>query len=83
MFIDDNPNVIKDQNKHFPDRIYVLPDYNPNSYLEASNIYHVKTTVSDLKDEDFVKAAEEYKQKQAAKSASAVSPAEREKKTSI
>ena len=31
---------------------YILPDYKCN---------HVKTTVSDLKDEDFAKAADEYK----------------------
>jgi len=42
------------------DKIYVIPDYKYSRYIQAPNIYHVKTTVSDLKDEDFAKAAEEY-----------------------
>ena len=33
-------------------KIYIPPDYKCN---------HIKTTVSDLKDEDFAKAADEYK----------------------
>ena len=47
--------------ENFPNAVYVLPDYKCNEYLQAPNIYHVKQEVSDLKDEDFVKAAEEYK----------------------
>jgi hypothetical protein len=63
-----------------------LPEYYTNKYLQKPNIYHVKTflyELADLKDEDFVKAAEEYKAKKeqelATKSTSAVSSAERER----
>jgi hypothetical protein len=47
---------ITDKNK-----IYILPDYKHNHDTTESNIYHVKATVSDLKDEDFAKAADECK----------------------
>jgi len=46
------------------DKTYILPDYRCNRYVQAPNIYHIKSGIcNDLKDEDFVKAAEEYKQK--------------------
>jgi histidine triad (HIT) family protein len=61
IFIDDDDVWIKSVRKHFPDRTYVLLDYKFNRRTTGNNIYHVKTTVSDLKDEDFVKVAEEYK----------------------
>jgi hypothetical protein len=51
-----------------------VPDYKFAEYLQAPNIYHVKQEVSDLKDEDFIKAVEEYKQKQLAKSAAVAAP---------
>ena len=62
-----------------PSKVFVLPHYGDSHYkheekLDSKNIYYVKTTVSDLKDEDFAKAAEEYKQKQLAKSASVTAP---------
>ena len=40
-----------------------MPAYKTNEKIQEENIYHVKTTVSNLKDEDFTKAAEEYKEK--------------------
>lgn len=65
IFIDDNPAIIEESNKFFNDesKILVVPDYKSTEYLQAPNIYHVKQEVSDLKDEDFTKAAEEYKEK--------------------
>jgi hypothetical protein len=39
----------------------VFPDYKPLRKAEDSSIYYVKNTVSDLKDEDFIQAAQEYK----------------------
>lgn len=73
IFIDDSKREISDARKNFlhdnDNKIYVFPDYKCNSRIQFPNIYHIKTTISDLKDEDFAKAAEEYKQKQLAKSA--------------
>ena len=46
---------------------YAVPD--------CINVYLIKNTVSDLTDEDFTKAAQEYKQKQQAKTI----PVERER----
>ena len=66
IFIDDNYSLIASAKKNFgSEKIYVMPDYKCNRNTTGSNIYHIKTTVSDLKDEDFVKAAEEYKAKKA------------------
>jgi len=45
------------------DKIYVFPDYKCSRHIIGDNIYHIKTTVSNLTDEDFIKAAEEYQQK--------------------
>jgi hypothetical protein len=42
-----------------------MPNYKFARQFQAPNIYHVNQEVSDLKDEDFVKAAEEYKAKKA------------------
>ena len=69
IFIDDNPNIINESIKNIPnkEKIYILPNYKTNLHVQAPNIYHVKTTVSDLKDEDFVKAAQEYAIKQKTK----------------
>ena len=63
MLIDDNSYYIKQTNENFPQdgRIFVLPDYKYFHGLQNPNIYHVKTTVSDLKDEDFTKAAAKEK----------------------
>jgi len=79
--IDDHPVVI-DKTKKLLDsiedldrKIFVVPDYKCTKYLQSSNIYHVKQEVSDLKDEDFAQATEEYKQKQQAKTI----PVERER----
>ncbi|CAI2173491.1 2366_t:CDS:10 [Funneliformis geosporum] len=46
------------------DKIFVLPDYKYSRQTQAPNIYHVKTTVSDVKDSDFAIAALELKNKQ-------------------
>lgn len=44
--------------EHFgSEKIYVINDYKYSRDLQADNIYHVKTTVSDLKDSDFALAA--------------------------
>jgi len=68
IFIDDNHHVIEMTRKTFSDdKTYVTPDYKYSRGLQAPNIYHLKTTVSDLKDEDFVKAAQEYKARHAQK----------------
>ncbi|CAG8640392.1 10352_t:CDS:1 [Paraglomus brasilianum] len=62
IFIDDDEHkIISALNFFSPDKIYVLPDYKFSRHVQAPNIYHVKTTVSDLKTEDFEKAAQEYK----------------------
>ena len=63
IFVDDSTAAISGTRKkfHSEDKTYVFPDYAPTRKLKAPDIYHVKTTVSDLTDEDFVKAAEEYK----------------------
>ena len=64
IFIDDSTKIISKSLKYFSDdKIYVMPDYKCNRHITGSNVYHIKTTVSDLKDEDFIKAAEEYKTK--------------------
>jgi hypothetical protein len=64
LFIDDNYAIIESTLKKFTfDKTYVLPDYKFSRHLQDDNIYHVKVSVSDLKNEDFVKAAEEYKVK--------------------
>ncbi|CAG8664189.1 9821_t:CDS:2, partial [Paraglomus brasilianum] len=49
--------------KSQPEKVLVVPNYKSTEYLQGSNIYHVKQEVSDLKDEDFVKAAQKYKAK--------------------
>ncbi|CAJ0834751.1 2269_t:CDS:2 [Entrophospora sp. SA101] len=66
IFIDDNKNIVNESIKALadkPEKIYVLPDYKDCRSVQGPNVYHVKATVSDLKDEDFKKAAEEYKAK--------------------
>ncbi|CAJ0841666.1 16019_t:CDS:10 [Entrophospora sp. SA101] len=51
--------------EHFPDRTFVINDYKySRDEAIGDNIYHIKTTVSDLKDEDFAIAALELKTKQ-------------------
>jgi len=58
IFIDDDKSWIKSVRSHFgDDKIYVINDYKTNRDLQADNIYHVKTEVSDLKDQDFAIAA--------------------------
>jgi hypothetical protein len=46
--------------KDFPDKVYVMLDYKPSRHVQGKNIYRFKPTISDLKDEGFVKIAEEY-----------------------
>ena len=70
MYIDDNPSLVPsyspstlkyaNQIPNIKDKIFVLNDYKSNRKVTGPNIYHVKTTISDLKDEDFTKAAQEY-----------------------
>lgn len=71
IFIDDNPNIVNETIKNVPDpdknKICVLPDYKNCRGVKGDNVYHVKTTISDLKDEDFVKAAEEYRNRNSQK----------------
>ena len=66
IFIDDKKSIIEQTNKHINknDKIYILPNYNVNRKLQKPNIYHLETSVSDLKDEDFTKAVQEYKMNQ-------------------
>ena len=64
MLIDDNPIIISSTSEKFPDKIHVLPDYKCSSYIQKDNVYHFKTTVSDLKDQDFAIAALEMKTRQ-------------------
>jgi len=65
MFIDDDFGLIESVRSNFPaDKIYVLPDYKCNRHVQGKNVYHVKTSVSDLQDEDFAIAALEIQTKQ-------------------
>ena len=63
VYLDDSQTEIKRTREIFPNKVYVLPDYLCTRKTQGSNIHHVKTAISDIKDEDFVKAAEEYKAK--------------------
>ncbi|RUS15356.1 hypothetical protein BC937DRAFT_92553 [Endogone sp. FLAS-F59071] len=56
-----HPSVtVEETNKLLPDdRLYIVPAYKCTDYLQAPNIYHVETSATDLKNEDFVKAAAE------------------------
>ena len=56
--------IITESVKNISDKekIFVVLDYKHCRRVQEPNVYHIKTTVSDLKDEDFAKAAEEYKQ---------------------
>lgn len=65
LFIDDDKNKIKEAMENIADKskVYVLPDYLDCQSIQGENVYHVKTSVSEIKSEDFVKATEEYKQK--------------------
>lgn len=63
IFIDDSQNSVLETRKLLPNALFVMPDYKTNEKVKGSNIYHVKTTISDLKDEDFKKAIQEHKSK--------------------
>src|SRR4051794_25903579 len=64
IFIDDRGKQIAETAKYFSsDKIYVLPAYDNTKDIQGSQFYRVKTTISDLKNEDFTQAAEEYQQK--------------------
>ena len=70
IFIDDQSVTVEETNKLLPDdRLYIVPAYKCTDYLQAPNIYHVETSATDLKDEDFVKAAAECWAKKEAKEA--------------
>ena len=65
FFIEDNYFITDLARKNLPpDKTFVLTDYLCNRNTTGSNIYHLKTSVSDLKNEDIVKAAEQYRQRQ-------------------
>ena len=65
MLIDDNTNVILQAKKFLSSgKIFVMPDYKCSMNVDGDNIHHVKTTVSDLKPQDFSIAALELKAKQ-------------------
>jgi len=64
IFIDDSLKAIEETKKYFPERIYVFPDYKYSRKVQAPNIYHVKNTISNLKDSDFDEVASEMKRKQ-------------------
>jgi len=62
--MDDSTRGILETRKNFSDdKIYVFPDYKCARHVIGDNIYHIKTGISDLKDEDFTQAAQEYQQK--------------------
>lgn len=69
IYMDDSTRRILEVRDNLPsdDKIYVFPDYKCARHVIGPDIYHVKTDISDLKNEDFVKAAEEYQQKYPAK----------------
>ncbi|RHZ84261.1 hypothetical protein Glove_84g146 [Diversispora epigaea] len=46
-------------------KICVLPDYKYSFHIQWPNVYHVKNDIRNLKEDDFVKAAQEYQQNQA------------------
>ncbi|RUP44057.1 hypothetical protein BC936DRAFT_150008 [Jimgerdemannia flammicorona] len=66
IFIDDNPVIIEKTRDFFPDKCLILSDNAVNRYIKVPNIYHLKTTVSDLKNEDFIQneKPKKYKNKQ-------------------
>ena len=39
-----------------------MPSHKYNRYVQGLNVYHVKNTISDLRVEDFARAAQEYQQ---------------------
>lgn len=59
VFIDDSPRKILSVMNTFPDKVYVLPNYKCNDHVQGENVYHVKTEVSDLSAEGFVKSVQE------------------------
>jgi hypothetical protein len=66
IFIDDSLPTISNIQKRMPLKTYVLPNYKCCRGLQAPNVYYVKQEVVDLKDENFIKTAEEYKVKERA-----------------
>ncbi|CAJ0834746.1 2267_t:CDS:10 [Entrophospora sp. SA101] len=55
--------TILEVRKLFPYSCLIMPDYKTNFDVDGPGIYHVKTTVSDLKNEDFAIATLEMKVK--------------------
>ncbi len=47
--------------KQEKEKFFDLPDYKTTRHNQGPNIYHPETSANDLKDEDFIKAATEYK----------------------
>lgn len=67
IFIDDNPMTTQRIIDLFPDRTVVLPDYEMNKGVKGANVYRFANQPIDLKNEDFAKAAQEYKTRQETK----------------
>jgi hypothetical protein len=64
IFIDDREKQITETAKHFSsDKSYVLPAYDNCNSTQAPNIYRVKTSISNIKDSDFV-FKKDFKKKQ-------------------
>jgi len=66
MYIDDNPSLVPSYSpstlkyaNQIP--IFVLNDYKSNCKVTGSNIYHVKTTISDIQPIHFVIGTLEYR----------------------
>lgn len=59
LTIDDDYELVKSIRSKFPDRVYLMPNYKCNLGVQDKNIYYISQKVSDLKEEDFEKAAEE------------------------
>jgi len=55
-----------------------MPGYKNSERIRGENVYHVKTTISDLKNEDFTQAAQEYQQKHSELASRQAKLAERE-----
>jgi len=67
VYIEDNIQVIAESIKNLAnsqEKLFVLPDYKSCHKVQGPNVYHVKTTVSDITDRDFALGSLELKTKQ-------------------
>jgi hypothetical protein len=52
--VDDNPNIISGASKNLTvDKIYILPDYAYNKHVKLANVYHLKASLSNLRETGF------------------------------